>query len=900
MNNLFSGLLLSLVTAVLALSTFVNAEVPSGQLAAEVEPTHYHVKLKVDPEQDRFSGESVIQIKIKKPSRHFYLHAQDMEIRLTEIEADKGKLITAVTEKTDVEGVIKVSAQQLLGEGSYSVKFVYDSPFDENLQGLYRVKDGDQHYAFSQMQSIYARLAFPSFDEPRFKTKFDITMVVPQKLTAITNAPEVKTTSLSDGWKQVEFMTSKPMPTYLVAFAVGEFDVVEWQDLPVTKVRKTALPLRGIATKGKGGKLKYALENTREITEALEDYFQTPYPYRKLDILAVPDFAAGAMENPGAITYREQLLLLDEKSSISQKRSYKSIHAHELAHQWFGNLVTPIWWNDIWLNEAFATWMAATALHRKWPDDQWRRSQIRSSKRAMNSDSIPSARKVRNPIKSNGDIITAFDGITYSKGGGVLSMVESFMGEEAFRKGVQKHMHKYRWGNADAIDFFESIASVLEPDRAAMVVKSFRNFVEQSGVPLLDISQQCDDERTELTVSQKRFAPLGTKFKEKTLWNIPACMSYEVDGAIQQQCQVLSKPVEKVTLKYQGCADWVLPNTAAAGYYRFNMDQKGWKQLLSNLDKVDAPEANAVLDSMRSSFDSGNIALADLIKVIPSTLDSRSWEVVVSGMATFRTVLAYAEESEKEAIRKLGRDVYRDKTNTLGLDNNTDYDKEKPLDASSLRSGLVGFMGGAARDKTYRNELLNRAKLYIGYKKDGKLNEEALIPSLATLGMAVAVQELGQEYVDAVITHLRNSNDGTIRGRLLGALGATEDPEIAKQLLKLTAEKLLRDNEKFRLLFSLNGEEKLDGIMWPWLQANFDKLVEDMPTNYKSYTPYLFATHCKKESYDRLESFLKPRLSKLTGAGATYPKAKDYLDQCMAQKSHLKPQITQLVKTLGK
>lgn len=872
--------------------------VPQGQLSNAVEPLHYQLELTVDPAKSHFSGITVIEVKLNVSTNLFYLHGQDLKnIRVVLFDAEQKQYQAQVT-TTDVEGVLAVSTNQLLAPSNYKVKFEYEAPFNENLQGLHRVKDGDQYYAFTQMESIYARYAFPSFDEPRFKTPYDIDLVIPEKLVAISNTPEKSSESLNNGWKKISFERSKPSPTYLLAIAVGDFDVVNWEPLPETDVRKRTVPLRGIATKGKGKKLDFALENTRAIVESLEDYFQIEYPFQKLDILAVPDFAAGAMENSGAITYREQLLLLDENASVGQIRSYKSVHAHELAHQWFGNLVTPVWWNDIWLNEAFATWMAATALERQWPGEEWRRRQINNSKGAMDSDSIPSARKIRNPIESNGDIITAFDGITYQKGAGVLSMVETFMGEDNFRKGVQKYMHKYAWKNTTAIDFFETIASVLEPERAQAVVKSFRNFVEQAGVPLLNINKSCDDERTLLNINQERYAPLGTEFKEKTLWSIPACMTYQVDGEIKQQCEVFSQAKQLIKLNVSGCADWVLPNTHAAGYYRFNFGPQGWKELLAHLDKVDAQEANAILDSMKSSFDSGKLSVADLFDVIPSTLTSDSWEVATSGIEILEVLIGYADESEKVKLRKIAADIYRHSADSIGFNDDTSLDRTDPAGANQRRTALIDFMGNTAKDPVYRKKLTEMAVAYIGYKTDGKLNDEAVIPALRRIAMSVAVQELGRPYLEALVSHFKQSTDGTLRGRLIGSMTATEEPEIAEYLIQLSFSEGVRDNEKSAFLFQLVTKKELDSVMWPWLKENFDKVVADLPTNYHSFTPYLFFGECDDKYNKRLDNFLKPKLGGLIGADRNFVKAKDYLKQCLAKKARAKPEITSLLAKL--
>lgn len=893
-----SILLLLLSPALLAAKATASEQVPTGQLPENVEPTHYQLTLKIDPEQERFSGQTSIDLTIKSATNFFYLNGKELTVKSVTLKNSDGTTIKATAKNTNVEGVMKVTAGNKLAAGKYTITFDYDAPFNENLEGLHRVKDGGQYYAFTQMESISARLAFPSFDEPRFKTTYDMELIIPEKLVAIANSPEASTTKMKDGWKKVSFETSKKLPTYLVAFFVGDFDVVVMPDMPPTSVRDYAVPLRGIAAKGKGEQLAYALSQTQIVTEALEEYFQYPYPYRKLDVLAVPDFAAGAMENAGAITYREQLLLLDEKSSIGQKRSSISVQAHELAHQWFGNLVTPVWWNDIWLNEAFATWMAATALERQFPGQQWQRQQIRSSKGAMNSDSIPSARKIRNPIESNSDIITAFDGITYQKGSGVLFMVENFMGKEKFREGVQKYMKKYEWGNTTAIDFFETIASVLEPKKAEAVITSFRNFVEQAGVPILNIAQSCENNKAVLTVDQERYTPLGTTFKEKTLWSIPVCMSYEVNGEIIQQCNVVSKASQKITLNGASCSAWVMPNSKAAGYYRFNFDSSGWQALLANLHKVNPLEANAVIDSMKSAFKSGNLTVQNVVDVIPSTVEADSWEVITSGLETLGTLIKYADEADKATLRALAGDLYRKNADNIGLVDTTELDKTNPLDANQLRTRLISFMAFTAEDTTYRKELTKMATAYTGYKGDGKFHDEAVIPALRSTAMSVAVQELGQPYVDSLMVHLKASADGTVRGRLINALVATEDLKIGKSLIDFSLTPDVRDNEKTTFMFGLIRKKELDEVMWPWLTANFDTLIAGLPSNYQSYAPYLFVTNCDEAMNERLDSFLAPKLDKLVGADRNFVKVKDSLKQCLAQKAHVKPQIKDLVMML--
>ena len=467
-------------------------DIPLGQLTAEVQPLAYQLELTINPELEEFSGKITIDLDINTSRNHFYMHGKNIEASKVQI-SDGAHTYNGRYEQVDSSGVVQISGPSPMA-GKIQLMIEYSAPFNQSLEGLYKVSESGSDYAFTQFEAISARLAFPGFDEPAFKTPFTTTLIVPENQVAISNTPEVSS-EIIDGMKVVHFAPTKPLPTYLVAFAVGDFDVVEAPDLPPTDVRDRPLPLRGIAVKGKGDQLKYALKGTEAIVTALESYFGTPYPWAKLDILAVPDFNAGAMENAGAITYRESLLLFDDTATPERRRRYKMVHAHELAHQWFGDLVTPAWWNDIWLNEAFATWMAHVAMDMAEPEGNYRRDLLSRGLRVMADDSLVSARQIRQPILSNNDIATAFDGITYSKGGAVLSMFENFIGRDDFRQGVRNYMDEFQYGIATADDFIGHLAAASTGQPGGLVVAAFNSFLEQPGLPLVEIASQCDERK---------------------------------------------------------------------------------------------------------------------------------------------------------------------------------------------------------------------------------------------------------------------------------------------------------------------------------------------------------------------------------------------------------------------
>jgi alanyl aminopeptidase len=343
---------------------------PAGPLPEGVSPEHYRLALTVDPASERFSGEVWIRVRLDAPTQRVWMHGGAMTVSSSTVSRPGVEAAVPATWTTSVERpeIAALRFAQPEGPGVVELHLVFDAPFGRQLAGLYRVDVGADHYAFTQFESTSARLAFPGFDEPRWKTPFDVELTVRQDDVAIANTREVESTPVEGGLRRVRFATTEPLPTYLLAMAVGPLDVIEAAPIAANAVRPNALPFRGIAARGRGPELRHALAHTPDLLAALEAYTGTAYPYDKLDIIAVPDFASGAMENAGAITFREQLLLLGEQPPEDQVRSFTGVMAHELAHQWFGNLVTMAWWDGLWLNEGFAAFMEHFCVDALYPE----------------------------------------------------------------------------------------------------------------------------------------------------------------------------------------------------------------------------------------------------------------------------------------------------------------------------------------------------------------------------------------------------------------------------------------------------------------------------------------------------------------------------------------------------
>jgi alanyl aminopeptidase len=423
----------------------------------------------------------------------------------------------------------------------------------------------------TQMEAISARYAFPSFDEPRFKTPFEVTLTVPKEEVAVANTQPIKETASGNGqWKTISFAKTKPLPTYLVAVAVGPWDVVDGPTIAANSVRKQPTALRGIAPRGAGAQLKWVLQQTPPIIAYYENYTQQPYPFDKLDLLGAPDFSAGAMENAGLIVFRDALLRIDANSTASAYRTGFNVNAHEIAHQWFGDLVTVPWWNDIWLNEAFATWAQGKATVDLKPDFQGDLSRLEGTLGAMRSDSLLSARKIRQPILSNDDIQTAFDGITYQKGAAVLRMFEEWLGETNYRQAMRNYLRAHALGSGSSDDLIASIAAAS--GRGESLEAAMRSFLDQPGIPFLHTKLRCKDGKATLAVSQSRYLPFGVVSSDHLQWKLPVCVRFDRGGKRSKQCFLLDQPAQDFAVD-GGCADAYLPNADAVGYYRFAMEE---------------------------------------------------------------------------------------------------------------------------------------------------------------------------------------------------------------------------------------------------------------------------------------------------------------------------------------
>jgi len=858
-----------------------DSEPPFGKLPLGVTPTHYWIDLDVQPQRDRFSGEVRIAVTLDEARETIWLHGRGHTVTESYIETEAGARVEAAYSEVEDRGVARLQTADAVGPGKATLVLRYNAPFNQSLEGLYQVKQGGEAYAYTQFQPLSARRAFPGFDEPRFKTPFDVSITVAGNDLAVSNGPERETTELEDGRRRVVFETTEPLPTYLVAFAVGDFDVVEWEAIPPNDVRAQPIPLRGIAPKGKGGKLDYGLRHTAAMMKILEDYFAIPYPYAKLDLIAAAQFKSGGMENAGAIIYREDKILIGDSPSIYQLRGYAYIHAHELAHSWFGNYVTPAWWDDLWLNEAFATWMADRVVHAWQPEEYDDRGPTRSAIRAMWQDRLVTARKIRQPIVNDHDIATAFDRITYNKGGGVISMIERYLGPGKFRDGVRRFIAQHPHGVATSDDFF---AALSESSDDLGVTHAFRSFVEQPGTPMVEVDWTCDaDGVAEVTLQQSRSLPLGSNGTASQLWSLPLCLAYPNGGTRDSQCLMMKEARTTALLETKSCPAWLLPNAKGAAYLHFALPERGWDALLESMDQLEPSEALATVRSVRAAYEAGLTNAERILQAAEVTAPSPHWDVAGASMQDMRDLKNFLLplDMRPAAYREMQR-IFRPALARFDLSDEALAREAATPGQALLRADLIWFMAADAYEPELRATLSRLGQAYLGYGGDGDIHEEVLHPNLVRIALIVATEEVGPPFAEAVIARLRKSEDAVLRAHLIHALGNQTERPLVEMAWDLILDPEFPNRWASELLWRQGRRVDNQEPLFTWMTANYEELLARLPSSHRAWLPWRASAFCTERDRNRVADFYEERSKEHRGGPRALENVLEAIEICTA------------------
>src|SRR5438105_2828183 len=540
------------------------------RLPHDVRPTRYRAELAPDLGPDRFDGRMDIELSLGRARKEIVLHAIELDLGRAEARAS-GRTITAERIEADAESqTVTLRFAEEIPKGSAVLDVAWKGKFSPGLRGLYRAGP----VAVTQFEAADARRVFPCFDEPAFKARWSITVSrVPAGADAVSSGP-VEREELRGPARTVRFAETPVLSSYLIALCLGELAASD----PVT-VR--GVPIRTWAVPQKKALTSFAQECAASVLPLLEDYFAQPYAYRKLDQIGVPDFEAGAMENAGAITFREVALLLDPKTApLNVQKRVAEVITHELAHQWFGNLVTMVWWDDLWLNEAFATWMAYKIVDvwkpawRVWMDFEAGKGA------ALHLDSLKSSHAIRAEVKNAQEAGESFDAITYEKGGAILRMIEGYLGEDRFREGIRLYMRKYREANATADDLWGALAE----SSGQPILELANGWIRQVGYPLVSASQRGQ----EIVLRQRRFFsdPEAKEEGNPTRWLVPVVLRYRDETGARQHRELFRSDEAVIMPAARGDLRWVLANAGARGFYRVAYDPPLLRRLIEALPEL--------------------------------------------------------------------------------------------------------------------------------------------------------------------------------------------------------------------------------------------------------------------------------------------------------------------------
>ena len=864
---------------------------PALRLPRNFEPTLYTVRLAIDPARSGFDGAIAIAGTVAQRSSVIWLHGEQLKVARATAQKETAEVPLTVTPRG--KDLLELRAATPLEPGPWTLALDYAGALDPvNTAGAFKQTVADHSYVYTQLEAIFARRVFPCIDEPDRKVPWKLTLDVPRQLTAVANSPVVTETPLDDKTKRVEFSTTKPLPSYLVAFGVGPFDVVD------AGATRRGTPVRIIALARRGAEAAYAARTSARIVELAEDWFGIPYPYEKLDMLAIPiTVGFGAMENAGLITYSETLILMDPaRPSKERQHRWGAVAAHEVAHQWFGDLVTAAFWDDIWLNEGFASWVQQKISAQLEP--AWRDAEVALDvrNRALASDALVSARQIRQPIEGTDDILTAFDRITYDKGASVLAMFEQYVGPDVFQRGVRDYLAARAWGNATSADFVAAVAKAAGPKVAALgaapdaaagsklVTAGFDSLLSQPGAPEITATLACADGRARVELAQRRYVPPGAPAPAPGKpWILPICVAYERGGARGEACTVLERATGALQLPAGGgaCPRWVMPNAAGRGYYR---NAYSAAQIATLRDEawpaLSWAERRAIFFDVAEAARRGRAPLAVALSLVPRLLAGNDRFTVgpALGLATqLESIVPPRLRDKYELYLRQTFGPGAEQAGFLGKDSDS-------LDVEETREDLLRTVGWFGRDPKLVAEA---ARLVERGWRD-------LPPSIRAVALELAA-DARPDLFERLLREVRTEPDRRRREELYFALAGVRDPRRQLQALGLVIDPKVDIRETLWMLFAARSQAAF-AVAQQFFRDHAAALIARAPssetTSPLAQLSALFTATCRADQRDAVIDYVKRMFEPLPGGPRVVRQNIEAMDHCIASRALLEPEVT--------
>ena len=872
------------MAVVLASFATVSEASAGARLERKVVPTFQSIRLTLDPAQPIYTGSVHFDLSAREATSSFDFHARGITIdRLVLARAAEGKPAGAAAAAGDREiparhategDRVVVTAERPIDQGAYTLDIDFSVTYDTQATGLYRLQVDNAWYSFTQFESTDARGAFPCWDEPDFKIPFQMTLVVPKGDMAIGNTPIVRETTEGDR-RIVEFEKTPPLPTYLLAIATGPLETVAMQGL--------SFPGRIVTVKGSAGLAQEAARVTPPLTLELEKYFGIPYPYRKLDVLAVPEFWPGAMENAGAITFADRILLIDPRAaSVDQKRTLVAIVAHEVAHMWFGDLVTMKWWDDLWLNESFASWMGDKVSDQAFPEFKLELAQVTGMNEAMTTDARLSTRAMRQPVTGTENLDQMADTLAYDKGQAVLTMFERWLGPETFRKGVVEYLKAHQWGNATAADLWTSLSKAAGKDIGA----AMGTFLDQPGVPLVK-AEVLPDGRVRL--AQARFLNYGVAPPKASTWRIPVTLRYPDGGTTRTETLLLKDESTIVTLAAKKRPAWIHPNAGETGYYRWQVPPAMLAALAADAPRSLSPrERVGYLGNLAALLDGGALKGDDYMKLLgrfANDPEPRVVGAVLDGLEKVKEAfvvpelqgafVSYLRATLAPTLSRIGR------THAQGEDSSV----------TSLRPRLLEWLGKEGRDETVLDDAVSVVK---AYQKD----PASIDPAVAGISLRLSAQRGDLALFKEYCGRFESAKIPADRSRYLAALGSFETPEVVDAALAYALAGPLRPQELLTIARNLYVTPSSRPAVWSWVRTNFKTIASRVPPNYTAFLVH-YAAGCSTGPLDEARAFFSSPEHDVPGISVELAKLADEVNDCAALRKREEPAVAAFLRAPG-
>ncbi|KAK3914792.1 Puromycin-sensitive aminopeptidase [Frankliniella fusca] len=826
-----------------------NSDRQYDKLPKSVIPTHYNLYLKPNLLTCTFEGKVTVTLKVNSPTDQVKFHSIELELSDVELRTGDGKLLSIQLSSCNYNESITLDVLGGLNVGLCTLSVKFKGVLDDNLRGFYQARyvsvDGEERVcAITQFEASKAHRCFPCWDEPAFKATFDITVCCPEDRVALSNMPISSEVADKLGSKEVRFATSPIMSTYLVAVVVGEFDFIEQLTPRGVKVRVYT----PVQKKEQG---QFALDTAIKVLPFFEDFFQIPFPLPKMDLIAVPSLSFGAMENWGLITYRESCLLADPKvSSVKKKQYIAIIVAHEIAHQWFGNLVTMEWWEHLWLNEGYATFMEFLSVAKLFPDYKiWNQFISLVYSPAMKMDALKTSHSVEVPVNHPLHVDEIFDDISYNKGASLIRMLHAYIGDNDFEKGMNMYLNKFKFRNASTDDLW----SVLEEASHKPISSIMPNWTKLPGYPVVFVERTQDGNKCRLLLRQFKFCASGSEADSKPeTWVVP--MEYMVQTTQGNTIGRFELASQEDTLTIDGLnkQNWVKLNPSQNGFYRVQYSSEMLENLMPAISNLSLPPIDrlGILDDLFALVQGGYCRTDKILELLQSMTKEDScmvWSTMSSVMMKLKKLLEYASDTIQSSFMTFGRKLLTDIKQKISWDPKNDEGHEDKL----LRSVILDLLG-EFEDETTIFEAEKRLKAHIGGSVE-------IAPDVRAVVYSIGVKNANEDLYKSVINMYHSASLQEERERIVYALASMKDQVLISKLMNFALSKHVRKENSLNVLSAisqtLSGREQV----WNYTKRCWEEVLEGYAGTFAlpHFISGVFSHAASSEMASNLEEFSK-------------------------------------------